>query len=175
MVNPFDAHGHGVTNFVASRHGAGRDRPRARQTSGGHALEPSGSGAVARTERDLPRAARHSARPAGEDRQPVCCRCLAFRIGSSAVQVGAVVRSADHPFATLRTDQTRRPQAVEHTLNEPVGLGLHGPAAGRCQRAATGRGARPDRFFRAPAHTGPPPLEGEGEEGGFVKRGGGHW
>ena len=40
----------------------------------------------------------------------------------------------------MRIDGTRRPQAVEHALNEPVGFGLHGLAAGPFSRAATVEG-----------------------------------
>ena len=43
----------------------------------------------------------------------------------------------------LPTDGTRRPQAVEHMLNDPVGFGHHELAAGRCWRGTTGRGGRP--------------------------------
>jgi hypothetical protein len=55
MVNPFTHRNE--TNFGPSRHGAGRDRPRARQTSGGGARELSGSGATAHIECSVPRAA----------------------------------------------------------------------------------------------------------------------
>lgn len=45
----------------------------------------------------------------------------------------------------LTFDETRRPQAVNHVLYDPVGLGLHGLAAGRLSRAATGGEGRPSR------------------------------
>ena len=61
----------------------------------------------------MPRVARHSARPASEDQQPVCCRCLVFRIGSSAVQVSEVVRSASHRI------RTRRRQLIEPVARRP--------------------------------------------------------
>ena len=55
VLNPFTHRNE--TNFGPSRHGAGRDRPRARQTSGGGARELSGSGATAHIECSVPRAA----------------------------------------------------------------------------------------------------------------------
>ena len=48
----------------------------------------------------MPRGAQLPDRPTDEGLQAVCCRCIAFLIGSSAVQVSGVVRSADHYFAT---------------------------------------------------------------------------
>lgn len=62
----------------------------------------SGSETAVRIKCNVPRAAERQDRPTDQDLQAVCCRCLDILIGSSAVQVCVVVRSAYHPFATGR-------------------------------------------------------------------------
>ena len=56
--------------------------------AGGRASELSGSEAATRLTFNVPRGAQVSIRQAGEDRQPICCRCCEVFIGSSAVQLG---------------------------------------------------------------------------------------
>ena len=79
----------------------------------------SGSEAAVRIKCNVPRAAERQARPADQGLQAVCCRCLDVLIGSLAVQVGAVVRSADRPFATVRCVSmelvARRPSSTPST------------------------------------------------------------
>ena len=60
----------------------------------------SGSGRAAGILSDASLAVRQLGRRAYEALQAVCCGCLDSLIGSSAVQVSAVVRSAYHLFAT---------------------------------------------------------------------------
>ena len=83
-------------------HGGRRGRPQARQASGGRALELTGMVRAAGITGSALCAAQLLLRSTDRDSQVVCCRCLDVLIGSSAVQVSAVVRSAYHLFATRR-------------------------------------------------------------------------
>jgi hypothetical protein len=123
----------------------------------------------------VPQAAERPAGPADKDLQAVCRRCLDVLIGSSEVQVGALVRFADHPFVTgccvVIEHVTRRPSSTPSTSLQASGymgwLRDFSRGLPEEEQAARVPEARPCRALRSPsaaaARTASTVVEGAGD------------